>query len=379
MIRPGPIQGGSVHPFIRRAQRAGADHLRAPAAGEVALQRTFGVPLFQEQVMQMAIDVGRLHPRRGRRAAPGDGLEALRRADGRLRDGSTRHGRARDHRRRWPTRSSRSSRRSRTSASPRATRSASPTSCTRARGSSCTTRRRSARRCSTPSRWASTRRRRWSPTPGGTASRSAAGRQRERRRGRRSRPRGPVANAASVAARRRGAWAGVRLGLSSVRTIGDELAEKIDAGADGPYTAWRTSPAGSRSPRRRSRRSPRRARSTASAWPAARRCGRPARSRRSGPTCWPARRWGPTRRCCPGMTDVEQTIADLWATGIDARRLPDAARPAELDALGVAADRRPGRPAATGKGAASAASSRTGSDRRPRAGPRSSTSRTRPG
>ncbi|MFI9506469.1 error-prone DNA polymerase [Nocardia sp. NPDC052566] len=56
LIRPGPIQGGSVHPYIRRRnklEKAVYDH---PAL-ENSLERTLGVPLFQEQLMQMAVDV----------------------------------------------------------------------------------------------------------------------------------------------------------------------------------------------------------------------------------------------------------------------------------------------------------------------------------
>ncbi len=56
LIRPGPIQGGSVHPFIRRKQgheKAVPPHPRLAKA----LERTLGVPLFQEQLMQMAIDI----------------------------------------------------------------------------------------------------------------------------------------------------------------------------------------------------------------------------------------------------------------------------------------------------------------------------------
>ena len=56
LIRPGPIQGGSVHPYIRRRQ--GKEEAKAPhPLLEKALARTLGVPLFQEQLMQMAIDV----------------------------------------------------------------------------------------------------------------------------------------------------------------------------------------------------------------------------------------------------------------------------------------------------------------------------------
>jgi error-prone DNA polymerase len=56
LIRPGPIQGGSVHPFIRRRngeERVTYDH---PLC-EPALYKTLGVPLFQEQLMQLATDV----------------------------------------------------------------------------------------------------------------------------------------------------------------------------------------------------------------------------------------------------------------------------------------------------------------------------------
>ncbi len=55
LIRPGPIQGGSVHPYIRRRNGEPWQHAHPLLAG--ALDRTLGVPLFQEQVMQMAVDV----------------------------------------------------------------------------------------------------------------------------------------------------------------------------------------------------------------------------------------------------------------------------------------------------------------------------------
>ncbi|MCL6549535.1 MAG: error-prone DNA polymerase [Acidothermus cellulolyticus] len=61
IIRPGPIQGGSVHPFIRR--RRGREPVRyAHPLLRHSLERTYGVPLFQEQIMQMAIDVAGLTP-----------------------------------------------------------------------------------------------------------------------------------------------------------------------------------------------------------------------------------------------------------------------------------------------------------------------------
>lgn len=54
IIRPGPIQGGMVHPYLRRRQ--GQEKVMYPSPElEKVLGRTFGVPLFQEQVMQIAI------------------------------------------------------------------------------------------------------------------------------------------------------------------------------------------------------------------------------------------------------------------------------------------------------------------------------------
>lgn len=54
IVRPGPIQGGMVHPFInRRMGREKVEDL-GPAMMEV-LGRTYGVPLFQEQAMQIAV------------------------------------------------------------------------------------------------------------------------------------------------------------------------------------------------------------------------------------------------------------------------------------------------------------------------------------
>jgi error-prone DNA polymerase len=56
LIRPGPIQGGSVHPYIRRRKGLEPVTYLHPLL-EPALEKTLGVPLFQEQLMQMAIDV----------------------------------------------------------------------------------------------------------------------------------------------------------------------------------------------------------------------------------------------------------------------------------------------------------------------------------
>src|SRR6201988_2267562 len=75
IVRPGPIQGDMVHPYLRR--RDGIDPIHYPApdpahgdADELraVLERTMGVPLFQEQAMQIAIDAAKFTP------AEADGL-----------------------------------------------------------------------------------------------------------------------------------------------------------------------------------------------------------------------------------------------------------------------------------------------------------------
>ncbi|WP_420366783.1 error-prone DNA polymerase [Curtobacterium sp. L3-7] len=72
LVRPGPIQGGAVHPYIRR--RTGEEPITyLHPALEPVLERTLGVPLFQEQLMQMAIAVGN---------CSGDDADLLRRAMG---------------------------------------------------------------------------------------------------------------------------------------------------------------------------------------------------------------------------------------------------------------------------------------------------------
>jgi error-prone DNA polymerase len=55
LIRPGPIQGGSVHPFIRRKNGKEEWEIPHPTMRR-ALAKTLGVPLFQEQLMQLAMD-----------------------------------------------------------------------------------------------------------------------------------------------------------------------------------------------------------------------------------------------------------------------------------------------------------------------------------
>jgi error-prone DNA polymerase len=54
IVRPGPIQGGMVHPYLKRRQ--GLEPVTYPSAAvKSVLERTLGVPIFQEQVMQLAI------------------------------------------------------------------------------------------------------------------------------------------------------------------------------------------------------------------------------------------------------------------------------------------------------------------------------------
>jgi error-prone DNA polymerase len=60
LIRPGPIQGGAVHPYLRR--RAGRETGPRHPRLENALGKTLGVPLFQEQLMRIAIDAAGFTP-----------------------------------------------------------------------------------------------------------------------------------------------------------------------------------------------------------------------------------------------------------------------------------------------------------------------------
>lgn len=57
LIRPGPIQGGAVHPFVRR--KLGQDEVTyAHPSLKPVLERTLGIPVFQEQLIQMATVLG---------------------------------------------------------------------------------------------------------------------------------------------------------------------------------------------------------------------------------------------------------------------------------------------------------------------------------
>jgi len=54
IVRPGPIQGGMVHPYLRRRNKEEPATYPSPEL-ETVLKRTLGIPLFQEQVMQIAM------------------------------------------------------------------------------------------------------------------------------------------------------------------------------------------------------------------------------------------------------------------------------------------------------------------------------------
>ncbi|MGH3822472.1 MAG: error-prone DNA polymerase [Pseudonocardiaceae bacterium] len=95
LIRPGPIQGGSVHPYIRRRNGQEAWDYDHPLLAN-ALRKTLGVPLFQEQLMQMAIDVADFSPAEAdelRRAMGAKrSTERMERLRSRLFEGMARHG-----------------------------------------------------------------------------------------------------------------------------------------------------------------------------------------------------------------------------------------------------------------------------------------------
>jgi error-prone DNA polymerase len=89
IVRPGPIQGDMVHPYLRRRDKIDPEHYPSPdpAEGpanelENVLKRTLGVPLFQEQAMQIAIDAAKFTP---------DEADGLRRAMATFRHNGTVH------------------------------------------------------------------------------------------------------------------------------------------------------------------------------------------------------------------------------------------------------------------------------------------------
>ena len=61
LVRPGPIQGDMVHPYLKRRQGRERIEKISPAVDKV-LERTCGVPIFQEQVMQLAVVAANFTP-----------------------------------------------------------------------------------------------------------------------------------------------------------------------------------------------------------------------------------------------------------------------------------------------------------------------------
>jgi error-prone DNA polymerase len=322
LIRPGPIQGGSVHPYIRRRNGQEPVTYLHPLL-ENSLARRWGA------AVPGAADADgdrrrRVHAQRGRPAAPGDGLEAQPGAHGAAEAAAVRrHGRARHHRR-GRRRDLHEDGAFANYGFPESHSCRSPTWCTRRRGSSTTSRRRSARRCSTRSRWGSGARTRWCRTPAATAWWCT--RPTSTRRSRRPRSsRAPTVGGVDV-----------RLGLSSVRGIGLDLARSITLlrtscrryqGRSGPrltqtgYTSIEdlvrrvpelTLPDAARGDGHR-----RRVRAHASGSTGARRCG----GGRGGAVAPGSARGhrgdrGGGAARLPGMDVVETAVADLWATGM---------------------------------------------------------------
>ncbi len=89
IVRPGPIQGDMVHPYLRRRDGIDQAHYPSPSPDfgpanelEEVLKRTLGVPLFQEQAMQIAITAAEFSP---------DEADGLRRAMATFRHNGTVH------------------------------------------------------------------------------------------------------------------------------------------------------------------------------------------------------------------------------------------------------------------------------------------------
>jgi error-prone DNA polymerase len=85
IVRPGPIQGGAVHPYLERRKRLREDPgyeipYEHPSL-EPILADTLGAIVFQDQVIQVAMALAGFQLRRGRGAAPGDEPQALRGGD----------------------------------------------------------------------------------------------------------------------------------------------------------------------------------------------------------------------------------------------------------------------------------------------------------
>jgi len=95
IIRPGPIVGKMMHPYMRRRQ--GREEVSYPHPSlEPVLKRTLGVPLFQEQLLRMAMTVASFSGAEAEELRRAVGMrrsmQRMRNLEGRLRDGMTRNG-----------------------------------------------------------------------------------------------------------------------------------------------------------------------------------------------------------------------------------------------------------------------------------------------
>jgi len=95
IVRPGPIQGGMVHPYLRRRRGEEPESYPSEAVRQV-LGRTLGVPIFQEQVMQLAMVAAGFTPgeadRLRRSMAAWKKRGGLEHFEGKLKTGMMRHG-----------------------------------------------------------------------------------------------------------------------------------------------------------------------------------------------------------------------------------------------------------------------------------------------
>ncbi len=95
IIRPGPIVGKMMHPYMRRRQ--GKEEVTYPHPSlEPVLKRTLGVPLFQEQLLRMAMTVANFTGAEAEELRRAVGMrrsmQRMKNLEGRLRDGMTRNG-----------------------------------------------------------------------------------------------------------------------------------------------------------------------------------------------------------------------------------------------------------------------------------------------
>ena len=95
IIRPGPIVGKMMHPYMRRRQGKEAVTYPHPSL-EPVLKRTLGVPLFQEQLLRMAMTVAGFSGAEAEELRRAVGMrrsmQCMKDLEGRLRDGMTRNG-----------------------------------------------------------------------------------------------------------------------------------------------------------------------------------------------------------------------------------------------------------------------------------------------